>query len=95
MFVGGRVTVTRGVIYIPDPETFEIINTEDPAIFAVVIQQRRGRGCCACIGFHEESGAGNVDVLVNRGDVRVGRRDARTSRSMAISHVVLNPSSER
>jgi len=33
--VTGTVAVTRGVVYIPEPEHFDIIETTDPAIFAV------------------------------------------------------------
>jgi translocation and assembly module TamB len=33
--VNGAVAITRGVIYIPDPEQFDVIATDDPAIFAV------------------------------------------------------------
>lgn len=33
--VTGNVAVTRGVVYIPEPEQFDIIETTDPAIFAV------------------------------------------------------------
>jgi translocation and assembly module TamB len=34
--VVGSVLVRHGVIYIPDPERMDIIDTEDPALFAVV-----------------------------------------------------------
>lgn len=34
--IGGRVTVNHGVIYIPEPEDRKLINTGDPALFAVV-----------------------------------------------------------
>ena len=34
--VTGRVTVTHGVIYIPDPARLDLINTHDPAIFAII-----------------------------------------------------------
>jgi translocation and assembly module TamB len=34
--VGGSVTVMHGVIRIPDPEEWNLINTGDPALFAVV-----------------------------------------------------------
>lgn len=34
--VGGTIDVMHGVIRIPDPEQFNLINTGDPAIFAVV-----------------------------------------------------------
>jgi translocation and assembly module TamB len=34
--VGGSINVVRGIIRIPDPEQFNLINTGDPAIFAVV-----------------------------------------------------------
>jgi translocation and assembly module TamB len=34
--VTGRVTVNHGVVNIPDPERLDLINTHDPAIFAVV-----------------------------------------------------------
>lgn len=33
--VTGQVSVTRGVVYIPEPATYDVINTADPAIFAV------------------------------------------------------------
>lgn len=33
--VTGQVAVTRGVVYIPEPATYDVINTADPAIFAV------------------------------------------------------------
>ncbi|MBC7896832.1 MAG: translocation/assembly module TamB, partial [Cytophagaceae bacterium] len=33
--VTGSMAITRGVIYIPDPEQFDVIATDDPAIFAV------------------------------------------------------------
>lgn len=33
--VSGNVAVTRGVVYIPDPEQFDVIATDDPAIFAL------------------------------------------------------------
>jgi hypothetical protein len=33
--VTGTVAITRGVVYIPEPEQFDIIETTDPAIFAV------------------------------------------------------------
>lgn len=36
MTVGGKVNITRGVIWIPDPELQDVISTGDPAIFAVV-----------------------------------------------------------
>lgn len=36
MTVGGKVTITRGVVWIPDPEMQDVISTGDPAIFAVV-----------------------------------------------------------
>lgn len=36
MRVTGAAAVTRGVVYIPDPERLDIISTDDPAIFAVV-----------------------------------------------------------
>ncbi len=36
MTVGGKVTITRGVVWIPDPELQDVISTGDPAIFAVV-----------------------------------------------------------
>ena len=36
MRVTGSAAVTRGVIYIPDPDRLDIISTDDPAIFAVV-----------------------------------------------------------
>lgn len=34
--IGGSVTIARGYVWIPDPETQDIISTGDPAIFAVV-----------------------------------------------------------
>jgi autotransporter translocation and assembly factor TamB len=34
--VTGRVEITHGVVYIPDPEERHLISTQDPAIFAVV-----------------------------------------------------------
>lgn len=34
--VNGKLLVRHGVIYIPDPEQLDIINTADPAVFAVV-----------------------------------------------------------
>lgn len=33
--VTGAVVVTRGVVFIPEPTTYDVINTADPAIFAV------------------------------------------------------------
>ncbi|MGQ0643421.1 MAG: translocation/assembly module TamB domain-containing protein [Gemmatimonadaceae bacterium] len=36
MTVSGNVLVRHGVIYIPDPASMDLINTEDPAIFAIV-----------------------------------------------------------
>ncbi len=33
--VGGDVRVRHGVIYLPEPESFNVIDTQDPAIFAV------------------------------------------------------------
>ncbi len=34
--VTGRVTIVHGVVYIPDPAQLDLINTKDPAIFAVI-----------------------------------------------------------
>ncbi|MGQ0649417.1 MAG: translocation/assembly module TamB domain-containing protein [Gemmatimonadaceae bacterium] len=34
--VSGRASITHGVVYIPDPDRMDVINTEDPAIFAVI-----------------------------------------------------------
>ncbi|MGQ0766105.1 MAG: translocation/assembly module TamB domain-containing protein [Gemmatimonadota bacterium] len=34
--VRGHLTIDHGVVYIPDPETFNLISTDDPAVFAVV-----------------------------------------------------------
>jgi translocation and assembly module TamB len=34
--VSGKVTITRGVVYLPDPEALKVINTGDPVLFAVV-----------------------------------------------------------
>jgi translocation and assembly module TamB len=34
--LNGKVTVNRGVVYLPDPEKLNVINTGDPAILAVV-----------------------------------------------------------
>jgi len=34
--VAGQVALTHGVLYIPDPEQRNLINTHDPAIFAVI-----------------------------------------------------------
>lgn len=36
MVVSGSLLIRNGVIYIPDPEKLDVINTADPAIFAVV-----------------------------------------------------------
>ncbi len=33
--VNGRVAITRGVVYIPEPAQYDVISTADPAIFAV------------------------------------------------------------
>jgi translocation and assembly module TamB len=34
--VSGHVVVTRGIVYLPDPELLKVINTGDPILFAVV-----------------------------------------------------------
>ncbi|MEO6445473.1 MAG: translocation/assembly module TamB domain-containing protein [Gemmatimonadaceae bacterium] len=34
--VTGNAAITRGVLYIPDPEQFDVISTADPAVFSVV-----------------------------------------------------------
>jgi translocation and assembly module TamB len=36
MDIAGNVTITRGVVFIPDPENRKLINTGDPALFAVI-----------------------------------------------------------
>ena len=36
LMVAGAVLLRHGVVYIPDPDRMDIINTEDPALFAVV-----------------------------------------------------------
>ncbi len=33
--VNGKVAITRGVVYIPEPAQYDVISTADPAIFAV------------------------------------------------------------
>jgi translocation and assembly module TamB len=36
MSIAGSVLVRHGVVYIPDPASMDVINTEDPAIFSVI-----------------------------------------------------------
>ena len=65
--VGGRVTITRGVIHIPEPDALNVISMNDPAIFAVV-DTATARG----LGMATESPALDnmrlaIDLRVNRG----------------------------
>lgn len=65
--VGGRVTITKGVIKIPEPEALNVISTNDPAIFAVV-----DTATARELGMGTESNALEnmrlaIDLKVNRG----------------------------
>ncbi|MEP7347172.1 MAG: translocation/assembly module TamB domain-containing protein, partial [Gemmatimonadaceae bacterium] len=65
--VVGSATVTRGVVYIPDPSEFDIINTEDPAIFAVVDSATALEAGLAPVSEMMKNLVVDVDIVVNRG----------------------------
>jgi translocation and assembly module TamB len=68
MAVGGKVTITRGVVWIPDPELQDVISTGDPAIFAVV-DTATARELQVEVGSSEATKnlSVNVDLTVARG----------------------------
>lgn len=67
MTVSGSFVVRTGVVYIPDPERLDVINTEDPAIFAVVdTATARGLNVAPPSEFRKNLRL-DVDVEVRRG----------------------------
>jgi translocation and assembly module TamB len=90
--VGGRATITRGVVYIPDPEEFDIINTEDPAIFAVVDTATAREIGVAPVSETMKNLALDIDVRVNRGTF--GRSRDANIEVYGDLNVVLNPSTQ-
>jgi hypothetical protein len=65
--VSGTVVIRHGVVYIPDPARMDIINTEDPAIFAVVDTATARRLDVAPPSSILKNLRANVDLEVRRG----------------------------
>jgi translocation and assembly module TamB len=65
--VDGTIGVTRGVIYLPDPETLNVISTGDPALFSVIdTAQARELDVLPTVSVLKNLHA-NVDLNVARG----------------------------
>jgi translocation and assembly module TamB len=73
--VSGHVTVTRGVVYLPDPEQLKVINTGDPVLFAVVDSATARELDVALESPALRNMSMNVEVAVQRG-TWVRSRDA-------------------
>ncbi|MEO7963268.1 MAG: translocation/assembly module TamB domain-containing protein, partial [Gemmatimonadaceae bacterium] len=67
MSIGGKINITRGVVWIPDPELQNVISTGDPAIFAVV-DTATARELGVDLGSETTKNMTvNVDLSVSRG----------------------------